>query len=321
MRATALRRSGIALLLGVGLVAIASAVPDNRVLLMNTFLAYGALVLSLDLMVGDLNLLPAGHAAFFGAGGYASVVLNQEAGWPLPLAGGVAIVACALVAAVIGFPVVGRTAGMSFAVVTFAIGELMVQIISKSPELLGGTQGLTVTWGVGDEMPFGFSIYRYYSLWLVAVFVMVMLSVVWVRSSHLGLRLTAIRDDENAARGLGFNPVVYKTLIFAIASGLAAAVGVMWAPMVGYIGPDSMGTTESIFLLSLLIVGGLRSVGGALAGVLLLMVAPLYFELEPTVRIAMVGGALAIIALVEPRGIAGLARRATDRLPVLRRAA
>lgn len=320
MRATGLRRTAVALLVGVALVALASTVPDNRVLLLNTFVAYGALVMSLDLMVGDLNLLPAGHAAFFGAGAYAAVVLNQTAGWPLPVAGVVAVLGCAVAATLIGLPVVGRTVGMSFAVVTFAIGELMVQVVGKSPVLLGGTQGLTVDWGVGDEMPFGFDIYRYFSLWLVVVFVVVMLTVIWVRSSHLGLRLTAIRDDENAARGLGFDPVFYKTLIFALASGLAAAVGVVWAPMVGYIGPDSMGATESIFLLSLLIVGGLRSLAGALAGVLLLMVAPLYLELEPTVRIALVGGALAIIALVEPRGIAGLARRAAA-LVTLRRSA
>lgn len=310
MKQTAIRRTVFCLLFGVGMLALVFVVPDQRVLLLNTFLAYGALVVSLDLMVGNLNLLPAGHAAFFGAGAYASVVLNEELGWSLPVAGLVSILACSLVAALIGFPVVGRTAGMSFAVVTFAIGELMVQLVKKSPELLGGTQGKSVAWGVGEEMPFGFSIYRYFSLWLVVVLVLVLVAVVWIRSSHLGLRLTAIRDDDNAARGLGFNPVIYKTLIFAIASGMAAAVGVAWAPMVGYIGPDSMGATESIFLLSLLIVGGLRSMGGAMAGVLLLMTAPMYLDLEPTVRVALVGGALAIIVLLEPGGLAGLSRRA-----------
>ncbi|WGX96076.1 branched-chain amino acid ABC transporter permease [Nocardioides sp. L-11A] len=309
MRTVALRRSGLALAVAVVLVVLACSVPDNRVVLLNTFLAYGALVLSLDLMVGNLNLLPAGHAAFFGAGAYASVVLNETAGWPLPLAGLAAVLGCGVVAALIGFPVVGRTAGMSFAVVTFAIGELMVRVVAKSPDLLGGTEGLTVMWGVGDEMPFGFSIYRYFSLWLVVVFLVVLLVVIWIRSSHWGLRLTAIRDDENASRGLGLDPVVYKTVIFGVASALAAAVGVAWAPMVGYIGPDSMATSESIFLLSLLIVGGVRSVGGALAGVFLLMILPLYLEVEPSLRIAFVGGALALIALVEPGGIAGLTRR------------
>ena len=310
MRVIALRRSVLALGCAVVLLVLAFNVPDNRVVLFNTFLAYGALVLSLDLMVGNLNLLPAGHAAFFGAGAYASVVLNQTVGWPLPIAGLVAVAGCGLFAAVIGLPVVGRTAGMSFAIVTFAIGELMVRVVAKSPDLLGGTEGLTVSWGVGEEMPFGFTIYRYFSLWLVVVFVLVLLVVIWIRSSHLGLRLTAIRDDENATRGLGINPVAYKTVVFGISSGLAAAVGVAWAPMVGYIGPDSMATGESIFLLSLLIVGGIRSVGGALAGVLLLMILPLYLEIEPAARIAFVGGALALIALLEPGGAARGARRA-----------
>lgn len=315
MTRTALLHSLAAVAAGAVLVVMAFTVPDSRVLLLNTFLAYGVLVLSLDLMVGDLNLLPAGHAAFFGAGAYCAVVLNQHVGWPLPLAGAVAVLGAAVAAALVGLPMVGRTAGMSFAIATFAVGELMVQIVHKSPELLGGTQGLTVSWGVGEEMPFGFSIYRYFSLWLVAAFVVALLVVVWIRNSHLGLRLTAIRDDESGARGLGLNPTFYKTLVFAVASALAAFAGVLWAPMVGFIGPESMGVSQSIFLLSLLIVGGTRSLWGALSGVAFLMVLPMYLDLAPTVRIALVGGALAVIALVEPKGIVGL----VSRVPLFRR--
>lgn len=149
----------------------------------------------------------------------------------------------------------------------------------------------------------------------MAAFVVALLVVIWIRNSQLGLRLTAIRDDENGARGLGLNPTFYKTLVFAVASALAAFAGVLWAPMVGFIGPESMGVSQSIFLLSLLIVGGTRSVKGALAGVGLLMVLPMYLDLAPAVRIALVGGALAVIALVEPKGIVGL----VSRVPLPRR--
>ena len=82
------RRQGAGVLaVGVVLLALAFVVPENRVLLLNAFLAYGALVVGLDLLVGDLRMMPAGHAAFFGAGGYATVLLYQKAGLPLPVAG------------------------------------------------------------------------------------------------------------------------------------------------------------------------------------------------------------------------------------------
>jgi branched-chain amino acid transport system permease protein len=319
MRRRGLMQSGLALAFVVVLLLIAVWVPDKRVLLVNTFLAYGALVLSLDLMVGDLNLLPAGHAAFFGAGAYGSVLLNDRYDWPLPVAALVTIAACAVVAAIIGLPVVGRTSGMAFAVVTFAIGVLMVQIVLKFPTVLGGAQGMAVKWGLGSRMPFGFSIYRYFSLWLVLAFAVTLLVVVWVRNSHFGLRLTAIRDDENGARSLGFNPVVYKTLAFALASALAAGIGTVWAPMVGFVGPDLMGVNQSLFLLSLLIIGGIRSIGGGLAGVVLLMALPTYLDLGPTLRITVVGGALVVISLLEPRGLAGLVTRGWRLVPGLRR--
>lgn len=314
MKRRGLVQSAWSILLTALLLGAAFVIPDDRVLLLNTFLAYGALVVSLDLMVGDLNMLPAGHAAFFGLGAYTSVVLNEQLGWSLLVTVTIAIVSAALFAAIIGFPIVGRTAGMAFAVVTFAVGELMVQIIYRFPTLLGGVQGKTTTWGIGTEMPFGFSIYRYFSLWLVLAFLIVLLAVIWVRNSHFGLRLTAIRGDENGARSLGFDPVLYKTAAFALASALAAGVGALWSPMVGFVGPDAMSAHQSIFLLSLLIIGGLRSIGGALTGVALLLIAPMYFDLEPTVRIAMVGGAVVVIALLEPRGLAGLVRRVADRV-------
>lgn len=300
------RRHGAGVLVvGVVLLVLAFVVPENRVLLLNAFLAYGALVVGLDLLVGDLRMMPAGHAAFFGAGGYATVLLYQKAGLPLPVAGVLAVLIVGLLAALIGLPAVGRSSGFSFAIITFAFGELLIQLIANVPGFFGGSSGLTIDWGVGSDMPFDFSVYRYFTLWLVVVLVVVMLVVVLVRNSHLGLRMKAVRADENGTRGLGFNPTTYKAIAFVLASMLAGLVGVFWAPMNGFISPDTLGVNQSILLLGMLIIGGVGRITGALVGVVLLVTLPALFDMDPVLRTVLVGGLLAIVALLQPSGIVG----------------
>lgn len=302
--------------LAVGLVLLVLAVvlPENRVLLLNAFLAYGALVVGLDLLVGDLRMMPAGHAAFFGAGGYATVLLYSRVGLPLPVAGAIAVVIVGLLALLIGLPAVGRSSGFSFAIITFAFGELLIQLIANVPGVFGGSSGLTIDWGVGSDMPFGFSVYRYFSLWLVAVFVVVLLVVVAVRNSHLGLRMKAVRADENGTRGLGFNPVTYKAIAFVLSSVLAGLVGVLWAPMNGFISSDTLGVNQSILLLGMLIIGGVGRISGALGGVALLATLPAVLDIDPVLRTVLVGALLAIVALLQPAGIVGGLATLWDRL-------
>ncbi|GAY09596.1 branched-chain amino acid transport system permease protein LivM [Pseudonocardia sp. N23] len=305
MRSKRTRQWGGVLVVGVVLFVLAAFVPENRVLLLNAFLAYGALVVGLDLLVGDLRMMPAGHAAFFGAGGYATVLLYQKAGLPLPVAGALAVLIVAALAALIGLPAVGRSSGFSFAIITFAFGELLIQLIANVPGFFGGSSGLTIDWGVGSDMPFDFSVYRYFSLWLVGVLVVVMLVVVAVRNSHLGLRMKAVRADENGTRGLGFNPTTYKAIAFVLASMLAGLVGVFWAPMNGFISPDTLGVNQSILLLGMLIIGGVGRITGALVGVVLLVTLPAMFDVDPVLRTVLVGLLLAIVALLQPAGIVG----------------
>lgn len=305
MTSRRMRQMGLAIGFGVVLLVLAFVLPENRVLLLNAFLAYGALVVGLDLLVGDLKMMPAGHAAFFGAGGYVAVLLTERAGLPLPVAGVLAVLSVAVLALLIGLPSV-RSAGFSFAIITFAFGELIIQLIANVPGVTGGASGLTSNWGVGDDMPFDMSIYRWFSLWLVGVLVVVMLVVIAVRGSQLGLRMRAVRADENGTRGLGFNPSTYKTIAFVLASALAAMVGVLWAPMNGYISPDTLGVDQSVLLLGMLIIGGIGRITGALAGVFVLQVVPALLDVDPTVRTVLVGLAMAIVALYVPGGLAGV---------------
>ncbi|MGH3761910.1 branched-chain amino acid ABC transporter permease [Actinophytocola sp.] len=284
-------------------------VADQRVVLLGTFMTFVTLAVSLDLMVGTTGMLSMGHAAFFGVGAYASTLLAQNAGWSLPLAGLAALGIVAVVALLVGLPATSRTAGLYFAIVTFAFGELLVQLVNNTTAVSGGSEGLPVTFGLEGGLPDGWTVYRFITMWIAGLLLLTLVVTALVRNTSLGPRLMAVRESENLTRGLGFNPTFYKTVIFVLSSVIAAAAGVLYAPMVGFINPDLMGVEQSIYILGLLYVGGMGSVTGAFVGVGVLATLPQLYDLDPVLRPVIVGVAMAVVVLLAPdRGIVGLLR-------------
>lgn len=306
MRARLLRHAGASLLVFAGLVVLSIIVPEHRVSMLNVFMTFVVLAISLDLMVGNVFMLAMGHAAFFGGGAYVSTLLQQEWGWSMPVSAVAAVVIVAFTALMIGGPAAARTAGLYFSIVTFAFGEILVQIVNNTTEITGGSEGLAVLWGAGSDLPFDWSIYRYFSFWIAGCVLVTMVIASIVRNSHFGLRLSAVRGSEDMTRGLAFNPTFYKAAIFVLGSTLAGMVGIFYAPMVGFITPELMEVTQSIFILGLVMVGGTRSMLGSFIGVGLLATLPQYLELDPVTRPIVVGVAMMFVILTSPkRGIAG----------------
>lgn len=299
----------------VVLIVLTFSIGEQNVTTLAVFITFTGLALSLGLLVGDTGLLSMGHMAFFGIGAYGSTLLVQDASFPLPWAVLVTVVGAAIVAAAVGIPATTRTSGLYFAIVTFAFGMLVVEFVNHQTKLTGGSEGMAVQWGVGSAMPFGWTIYRFFTFWLACTLPLLALVAVLIRRSQFGLRLRALKESEPLTRGIGFNPAIYKSLIFVIASAMAALLGSLYAPLVGFINPSLMGVDQSILILGLAYVGGLRSTWGAAVGVGVLYTAPTYFGLDGTLRTFLVGGVMAIVVLVAPnRGLVGLLRDATGLL-------
>lgn len=304
------RQLGYSLVASLVLVVLALRVPEQHVILLNVFMTFLVLGLTLDLLVGDLHLFSGCSAAFFGAGSYVSVLLWQDRHWPLPLGAVAAAVVVLILSLAIGWPATLRTGGMTFAIVTFAFGELMVLVVDNTTTVTAGSEGFIVQWGLGKHMPFGVSIYRYFSFWLVGAVLLTLVFVVCVRNSQLGLRLKAIREDPVQARGMGYNLTAYRTSIFVVTSVIGGLLGVLYAPMMGVVNPDQMSIDQSIYILGLIIVGGMGRMLGVTLGILLLAIIPQYYQINPTLRPIIVGAAMVIIVLVEPGGLAVLVDRA-----------
>ncbi|MBI4617194.1 MAG: branched-chain amino acid ABC transporter permease [Planctomycetes bacterium] len=266
-----------------------------------------ALASSLNILLGYSGYVSFGHIVFYGVGGYAGFYLISVRGWhlvPAVLAG--ALVA-GLLALVLGLSIL-RLRGPYFALATIGISEAMKAFV-KNFEPLGGSTGLTLH----------FSIYREYggaapalrtAYWGVALiaFLAVAMSF-FVKRSRFGLGLLAIREDEDAAQGLGVAAPRAKTVAYVLSALLPGAVGVLVFFKNGVIEPESAFRLQlSIELLVMVMLGGQGTVLGPLVGAALYQQLRLKLLTTPFLRdfqLAVAGLLLLAIVLFLPAGAVG----------------
>ena len=284
----------------------------------------GALVLLAAISASAWNLLggyagqvSVGHAVYFGAGAYASLVVYTELGWP-PIAGAPVGVAVSMaIAALIGTPTF-RLRGHYFSMATIAAAELF-RILAANWPLLGAAVGL-----MGPPVPrtvadLSFlSPIPYHYLFLAVL--VVLLALTWkMQRSRMGYYLAAIRGGDRAARSLGVPVLRYKLYALLLSAGFTSIAGSLYAVMVGFIDPDSaLGILISVKLLIIAALGGAGTLFGPLVGAMILI------PLEETTN-AMFGGGgtgitfivygaiILLVARFQPRGVAALWEAITTR--------
>ena len=219
------------------------------------------LAVSLNLVVGFLGELSLGHAGFMYVGAIIGCYVGSLLGKfiPVPLVtlilslvigGAVA----ALFGLIIGLPAL-RLKGDYLAIVTLAFGEIIRTVLSSQPleKAFGGPQGLSVK-TYSD------------SLFVVSFVVLIfMLFIVqnFIRSKH-GRAITAIRDNEIAARASGINVTYYNLLVFVVAAFFAGVAGVLYGHGVTPIKSGAFSYNYSIQMLVMVVLGGLGSLNGSI---------------------------------------------------------
>lgn len=228
---------------------------------MLTRIAFSAiLAVSLNLVVGFLGELSLGHAGFMCVGAYigcffANFLRSAMGGGEL-LIFILSMLLGGLVAALFGF-IVGmpalRLKGDYLAIATLAFGEI-VRNLFKNLSLFGGAMGLST------------QLYDSNSLFIVAIvtlLVVLFLSQNFIRSKH-GRAVTAIRDNEIAARAMGINVTFYKLTVFVIAAFFAGVAGVIYGQTFGTVRQETFSYNYSIEILVMVVLGGMGSINGSL---------------------------------------------------------
>jgi branched-chain amino acid transport system permease protein len=246
-----------------------------------------------------------GHAAYFGAGAYASALLAQRAGWnpwlglaAAGLAGAVAAVPMGLAAR--------RLAGASLALATFAYAEVCRLLAVNWTGLTGGGAGLV---GI-PALPLLRDRTGHYYLAL-ALLAGALAGFAGIRRTTVGLAWAAIREREQRAQLLGLGPTPYKLLAFVCSGALTAVAGGLSAHTVRFVDPDLVfGRGLSLLPLVMATLGGVHALLGPPTGALVLYLASevVLQPMLPRLHQLPYAVALVLVVLYLPRGLSGLVR-------------
>jgi branched-chain amino acid transport system permease protein len=251
-----------------------------------------------------------GHALFFGSGAYVQAMAQLGGGIPAWLVLPLAIAVAAIVGLAIGALAFRYgLKGSYFALVTLAFAEVF-RILALSASFTGGGVGLMLPLR-SSAANLQFASPRGYLLLVLGMVTLALLVSAWLRRSRFGARLQAVRDNEDAARALGIDPLRVKLAACGMSAAFMGAAGAFYVQMFQYIDPAiAFGPTTSVEALLGAIVGGMGTLWGPVLGALALQVLSELtrnlFGALPGINMVIYGAVLVLIVMFMPRGIAGL---------------
>jgi branched-chain amino acid transport system permease protein len=308
-------------LLGFGAALVAGAVLPLAVTstLAITLLAQavigGLLATAVGLVIRQAGLVSFGHAAFFGLAGYLIALPAKHGLWPTEVSIVLAIVAPTLLALLLGLVIV-RIPGVAFSMLTLAIGQAFHEFAVRARDVTGGEDGLAITlprsvFGVATEV-FQRPQTMFVICWVTLVVILFGLHL--MVHSRFGRVTTAIRENEERARFLGYQTVLPRALVFALSALIGSIAGTLFALYNGFVSPESLHWSLSGSALIMAIVGGTRLLWGpALGGVVFFFFKDLAGDLTEHWP-AMIGLTLIVVTVALPMGIGGALTRLADRL-------
>jgi branched-chain amino acid transport system permease protein len=265
-------------------------------------LLYALAAMSLTLIAGTVGLISIGHAALLAIGAYASALMTIAG---LPVAAGLVVAAAltALIGTALAYPAF-RLRGHYVAIGTLAIGEIVALVILNWTSVTNGSMGV---YGIPPLEIFGIDFFSTApAYWLVLALVVVFaLLQTRLLSSHLGRTWRAIREDTVAAETYGVSSNYYKGLAFGFAGFVAGLAGAITAHQFSYINFDTFNLLTSVLLLTIVILGGLGNVTGAIVAAVLVAGLPEVFRPLAEYRMLFYGAALLLLIRFRPQGLLG----------------
>ncbi len=285
------------------LLALPWFVPDA---MMSSLIITGILfigVLGLDILMGYTGQVSLGQAGFMAIGGYTAAILATSFGWS-PLLGTLAGILLSLVCAVALSLVTMRLRGHYLALATLAFGLLVDSLTVGLTDVTGGPSGLVgvPSFAIG---PIEFDTpARMYYMVAALMLALVLVLLGGVRASF-GRALQAVRTDQTAASALGVNVPRHKMAALAISAALASLSGSLYAFYFHFLSPEMVGTSRSLEMIAMLVLGGEGTLVGSLIGVALLTLLPTIFQPLAIYKTFAEGAFLVLAVRYLPGGIFG----------------
>ena len=249
------------------------------------------LAASLNLINGYTGQFSLGHAGFMAVGAYVGVVLTTNFEVPFPLAILAGGLAAGLLGTLIGLPTL-RLRGDYLAIATLGLGEIVRIVIINVP-YVGGAAGFK---GIAHHTDFTWVFF----LMLATLFIIKN----FVNSRH-GRACLAIRENEIAAESMGVNTTKYKVLAFTIGAFFAGIAGVLFGHNMYILSPASFTFMQSFNILIMVVMGGLGSMTGSIAGALVVTFLSAALASFPNARMIIYALALILLMFYRPQGLFG----------------
>lgn len=274
---------------------------------------YVLLAVGLNIITGYAGQASLGHAAFFGVGAYTTAILTTAYGVSFWTALPVSTLAAAVAGAALGALSL-RVRDDFLAITTLGVNFVIVAVFLYLP-FFGGALGIG-----GIHLP-TIGAHRMskpeYFLLVLACTALGLLADRLLHRSWAGFALAALREDELGAAALGIPTAAYKVLAFVVGTAYAGLAGVLYAHYITFITPQDFGFVLSITVLCMIVLGGVGTLRGAVAGALLLGAVPELFRFLRDYRMLMYGGLLMLLMRFQPQGLLGtgswVSRRAVGR--------
>jgi branched-chain amino acid transport system permease protein len=273
-----------------------------------TLVAVNAVVaIGLNLLSGYTNQLSFGHAGFLAVGAYTAAILTLRApALPVPLTLLAAGLVTALVGLALGIPCL-RLDGLYLAMATLAFGFVVTEAITNLDSLTHGNDGLRVPLARLGPWLLDTDRSRYYLA--LAVAAAMILAALNVAATRTGRAFLAIRTSEIAAQASGINAAALKTVAFVLSAFYTGVAGGLFAFVVGFLSPDAFDVFLSVDFLVMIILGGLGSVWGSVAGAAIVTVLNDSLAGFQAYRPLVFGAIMIAGMLFMPGGLAAMTRR------------
>ena len=257
----------------------------------------------LNVLVGLAGQMSFGHAGLYALGAYTVAILTTRMGVSFWIAWPLGAVVAGAVGAVLAIPAL-RLKGPYLAMVTIAFGLIVENGLVELPGLTGGQSGIL-------DIPkphLGAMALDAKGLSMLAILTAAASLILYGRLSKnaWGQALRAVRDSEVAAASIGLNPTVVRTVAFAASAVLAGLAGGLFAPMAGFVTPQTFNLTQSILFVLVVALGSPRSSVGPVIGAIVVGLLPELLSSLEAYRILVFGALLLVVLWMAPNGLVGL---------------
>lgn len=256
--------------------------------------------LSLTIITGYVGQISIAQAALMGLGAYGTAILSTR-GVPIPFSVGAALTVAIIGAMILGLPTL-RLRGPYFVVTSMAFNGIFYEIVVNWIDVTRGPNGISNVPSYGYLPVIGT-----YLPWGVALGCM---AFVWyLGQTRLGKSMMAVRDDELAAGAIGLRVVFIKSIAFILSGVLAGTAGVLLGHLIGYVSPEFYNIDQSVFLLTMALLGGVRKIEGVVMGAIVMIIIQEVLQGFVYIQLLFYGVTMLAVILFVPQGLVSLFER------------